>query len=95
MYSSSVSSKYSEPALSSHGSSSLCDSLSEVDSVDDMDGIETLLPKNFQRRQQVVTKEHRIPTAKRMKYIATRKAATGRGTLAKSSRRSVRMLEGR
>ena len=84
MYSSSVSSKYSEPLLSSHDSSSLCVPLSEVASVDDIDGMESLLPKSFQRKQQVVTKEHRIPTAKRMKYAACRRAATGRGTLATS-----------
>ena len=93
MYSSSVSSKYSESALSSHDSSSLCVPLSEVASVDDIDGMESLLPKNLQRKQQVVTKEHRIPTAKKMKYAACRRAATGRGTLATSLPTWVGMLE--
>ena len=93
MYSSSVSSKYSEPALSSQESSSLCDSLSEVASVDDVDGIENLLRRNFQRKQQVVMKEHMILPAKRMMYTALRKASTGRGTFANCSRTSVRMLE--
>ena len=94
MYSSSVSSKYTEPPLSSNGSSSPCVSLSEVASVDNVDGVIENMPlKNFQRKQQVVMKEHRIPMAKRMMYAASRKRATGRGTSAASVGTWVGMLE--
>ena len=94
MYSSSVSSKYSEPSLSSHGSSSLCVSLLEVASVDNVDGVIESMPlKNFQRKQQVVMKEHMIPTAKRMMYAASRKIAMGHGTSGTSPGTWVGMLE--
>ena len=90
MYSSSVSLPNSKPTQSSHGSSFFGASRSQVSSVEKSNGkIGRPLPKNLQSKQQVVHTEARKLKAKRVKYVASRKTATGLGTSTNSPATSL------
>ena len=94
MYSSSVSLPNSKPTHSSDGCSFFCGSRSQVSSVEKTDGkIGRPLPKNLQSKQQIVQTEVRKPKAKRVKYVASRKTATGRGTSTTSPTTSLGIIE--